>query len=66
MLYFRRFSYLKRSLDYIFLRKYQIPDIGDSVFDVAASRLFYVQNREDSSLSIGLRHTVLVIDKCVY
>ena len=35
-LYFRRFSYMKRNLDHIFLIKYQIPDIEDNDLDACS------------------------------
>ena len=54
MLYFGKFSFIKRCIDNIFVRKYQIADFEDNDFDAIVSRLFYVQDREDATWFMGL------------
>ena len=52
VLYFRKFSNMKRSLDHIFFTK--IRDIEDKDFDAVVPSSCYVQDREVSSWFMGL------------
>ena len=53
-LYLVQYSYLRRAIDKICFDEYNIVDFLDNDFDAVVSRIFYIQNRENSSLFIGL------------
>ena len=48
--YFFRSAILKQDIDYIFLKKYDLSNVLDNDFDAIISRIYFVFNREPSSM----------------
>lgn len=52
--YFLHCSYFEQCVDDVWLTKYIVEDVLDNDLDASLSRLYFIQNREPSSLFFGL------------